>query len=153
MDLKEYTDFRNDDSYKKFQSIYNATVQIEKALAKQENAPEKLSEMVYKQIVEEPTGINVKDIQKLVKDIEFLHNAKEDSWLGIFELEAISDRNILEIDLQEILLTIKLSDFADLLSSLNTKFKDILNLIFLKKLRWFKTILALKWLIHLIKVY
>jgi hypothetical protein len=43
LDLKEYTDFRNDDSYKKFQSIYNATVQIEKALAKQENAPEKLS--------------------------------------------------------------------------------------------------------------
>ena len=126
LDLKEYTDFRNDDSYKKFQSIYNATVQIEKALAKQENAPEKLSEMVYKQIVEEPTGINVKDIQKLIKDIEFLHNAKEDSWLGIFELEAISDRNILEIDLQEILLTInELSDFADLLLSLNTKFKDI----------------------------
>ena len=43
--------------------------------------------MVYKQIVEEPTGINVKDIQKLIKDIEFLHNAKEDSWLGFLNLK------------------------------------------------------------------
>ena len=126
LDLQEYTDFRTETSFQRFQSIYNATVQIEKALAKQENAPEKLSEMVYKQIIEDSSGINVKDIQKLVKDIEFLQDAKNDSWLDDFELDAISDKNIFEIDLQEVLSRInELSYFADLLSSLNTKFKDI----------------------------
>jgi len=126
LDLKEYIDFRNENTFQQFQNIYNTTIQIEKVLAKQEDAPKSISKMVYKQIVEDSTGIDVKQIKKLVKDIEFLQNAKSSSWLDFFKLEAIIEKNIFDIDIQETLLKVnKLCNFAELLSNLNNKFKDI----------------------------
>jgi superfamily I DNA and/or RNA helicase len=126
LDLKEYTDFRNETSYQKFQSIYNLTVQIEKILTKQEKAPEKLSEMVYRQVIEDSTEINKKELEQLVKDIEALQRFDRDVWLNYFKLDSIIDSNIFALDLQDTLTEVtKLSDFAELLKDLYAKFEDI----------------------------
>lgn len=126
LDLQKYTDFRDKTSYQSFYSIYNLTVQIEKVLSKEENAPEKLSEMVYRQIIEDSTSINKKEIHQLSVDIESLQRFEKDYWLDYFKLDSIVDKNIFTIDLQEILLIIsKLLNYAELLKDLNTKFKDI----------------------------
>lgn len=131
LDLKEYTDFREIKNYKKFYDIYNLSIDIEKAFIKQENAPDKLSESVYKQVVEDSSGIDLKDIKKLIKTIQFLKEADDDGWLTEpqFNLAKIIDGNIFEANLlEEMNKANELLSFAKLITDLNKGFKDVPDL-------------------------
>ena len=138
LDLKEYTDFREIKNYKKFYDIYNLTIDLEKAFIKQENAPDKLSETVYKQVVEDSSGIDLKDIKKLIKTIQFLKEADDDGWLAEpqFNLAKIIDGNIFEANLLEELNKVnELLSFAKLITDLNKGFKDVPDLNIAEKMK------------------
>jgi hypothetical protein len=131
LDLKEYTDFRDDINYKKFNDIYNLTIKIEKSLAKHENAPKTLSKSVFKQIIEKSSGIDIKVIKSFIQTIDDLIEAHNDGWLEKpqFGLDAIIDKNILEADLaQAHSKACNLHNFAKLTTDLNQKFNDIPDL-------------------------
>ena len=127
LDLKEYTDFRDDINYKKFNDIYNLTTKIEKSLAKQ-NAPKALHKSVFKQVVEEPVGINIKDIKSFIQTIDNLQEANDDGWLEQpqFGLDAVIDKNIFEADLSSVhKKSVELYNFAKLITELKKKFNEV----------------------------
>ena len=129
LDLKEYIDFRDATNFNKLQSIYNSIVAIDKAIKKEEAAPENLLAKVEEQIVEESSGVSVKDLKALVKAINFLQDPNNKSWIVAFELDEVVNQQIFELDLTHTLARAnELLNISKLIADLNLKFNDIPNL-------------------------
>ncbi len=129
LDVKEYIDFRDSINFNKLQNIYNSIIAIDKAMAKEENAPENLITKVQEQIIEESSGIELKDIKTFIKILDFLQESSRDGWIEKFELDEVINKNIFELDLSIALdRADELHDIAKLINDLNIKFNDIPDL-------------------------
>ncbi|MDB9885178.1 AAA domain-containing protein [Gammaproteobacteria bacterium] len=131
LDLKEYTDFRSEEGYEKFCAIYDLTVQLEKAITKQEDAPEKLSEYAFKQIIDEPLNIPAKDIREFIGIVANIREANDEEWLqqSPFSLDIEINKNIFESDLSLIFEKVsELYNFAKLITDLDSAFKEVPDL-------------------------
>jgi len=131
LDLKDYVDFREDSNYKKFRDIYDLLTDIQKALTKQDAAPEKLSESVFSHVLDGPTKIELGDIKEFIQNIHFLQKARKDGWLKLpcFDLDPIIEKNVFEADLSlAFKKATELNNFAKLIIDLGNKFENIPDL-------------------------
>lgn len=138
LDLKKYTDFREERNYKKFHDIYNLITKIEKVLQNHEDASIKLFETITKLIVEEPSGIDLKEIKKFEQAIKFLKEENNNGWFTLpqFDFESMFVKNIFEVDLSATLIKVnELYYFAKLVTELNKQFKEVPNLNIAEELR------------------
>lgn len=131
LDLKDYIDFREENNYQKFRDIYDLVLDIQKALSREDRAPDNLSVSVFKQALEGPSKVDLKDIERFIQVIHFLQQAKSDGWLEkpYFNLAPIVDKNVFMVDLSSAHHKVSgLYNFAKLLIELNKKFEEVPDL-------------------------